>query len=138
MTKRLFEELCQSIREMGAIRRGELKPCRIRKRRVRRTLAAQGNRDMDDAEALPLVRVTWWDTVSVGAGWCSRAEADTLTPTLCTTIGMLLRETETHLLIARTTNGCGQVGGVQAIPRGCIKDWATARLAFGKTIRRPN
>lgn len=92
----------------------------------------------EPTEALPLVKVTWYDTVSIGAGWCSRADAETLTPTLCTTIGMLLKESKTHLLVARTTNGCGQVGGVQAIPKGCIKDWATAQLEFGKTLRRKN
>jgi hypothetical protein len=71
------------------------------------------------------VCVTWVDIVSDGGGWSTLSEALTYRPLTVETQGWIIQETEDFITVISTLSPAIEdeepaVGGIHAIPRGCI------------------
>ena len=71
---------------------------------------------------MKIVLVEWNDTYEMEAGWHSLDDAKKWTTYTCCSVGYLLEEKETHIVICADSGvkDNTEVGRVQAIPRSCI------------------
>jgi len=67
------------------------------------------------------VWIRWHDAAHVGAGEWLEALADTAVTVH--TVGILIRKTKTHLVVAHSADSSGNVTGVFSIPRSAVEDW---------------
>jgi hypothetical protein len=67
------------------------------------------------------VWVRWHDAAHVGAGeWLTDLSDTAVT---VHTVGILVRKTRQHLVIAHSCDSSGNVTGVFSIPRTAVEDW---------------
>lgn len=71
-----------------------------------------------------LVKVTWDDAESATERWASLAEVTKDEPTLCVSVGWLIKETDSkiHLAASLVLGESDQVSGHVAIPKPMIKE----------------
>lgn len=67
------------------------------------------------------VLVTWRDTTTRHSGWESVERAQTLIPSEVKTVGFVIRDTKTELLLVQSVADDDETMGVIAIPRGWVK-----------------
>ena len=66
------------------------------------------------------VAIIWSDAAHIGAGqWLETPLGDTSIE--ITTVGLLVRKTKTHLVIAHSLDEDGNVTGVFSIPRSAVR-----------------
>jgi hypothetical protein len=80
-----------------------------------------------------LVLVEWEDSFG-GSGWANASDAHAMMPADTKSIGWLIQESKTHLLLAphlgyggSTDGGYTQTCGAIAIPRSCVKRTRTLK-----------
>lgn len=66
-----------------------------------------------------LVEVVWDDAAGLKHGWTARHEKPD--PYIALSVGFLIADTETHIIIAQDTDGDGSHNGRTQIPRGMVK-----------------
>jgi hypothetical protein len=65
-----------------------------------------------------MIKVDWVDSCEYG-GWRNREDVADMKPAPCTTIGYLMKESKTHMVLASSTCGSSQCSHM-SIPKGCI------------------
>lgn len=96
--------------------------------------------------AFPLVLVEWEDSSQPTSRWYQIAEIVEGAPTVCRTVGFLMRDDARVKVIAHTVNGEGQANhttGIIRIPsRAVIRidhlQVVTARLPSARKLRAPS
>lgn len=68
----------------------------------------------------PLVVVHWNDAMGQ-AGWCTPEDLEDATPIPIITAGWLIHETKTHLTIAQSLAGDGDLLGYTIVPKPWVK-----------------
>ena len=66
-----------------------------------------------------LVEVVWEDCTALEDGWTNRDE--NIRPALVLSVGFLVQETKSHLIIAQDIDEDGYKNGRSQIPRGMVK-----------------
>jgi hypothetical protein len=67
------------------------------------------------------VLVEWVDSCSFGSHrWRDLEESGQLTPSKIQSVGWLLAEEKTHILLTGSLDDVGHASGCHTIPRGCI------------------
>ena len=69
---------------------------------------------------MQLVRVTWLDAYSLSSGWKSVEEARKLKPVEVKSVGYVLNDAGTHLVIASSLTDDGDCDGDLVIPAAWI------------------
>lgn len=70
-----------------------------------------------------LIRINWVDAISHDSGGWLCTESGQLTPSLCESVGWVIRETEDSIHIAAHFSEDGEaMSGDICIPRGCITE----------------
>lgn len=65
-----------------------------------------------------VIRVDWQDSCEY-AGWREKSDVAEMKPAPCTTIGYLISDCKTHLVLASSICGSSQCSHM-SIPKGCI------------------
>lgn len=79
-----------------------------------------------DPEKYRLVKITWQDSRHPFSGWQWVDEMKEIEPTICESVGWLVKEDEKVLILAASittdSDGDSQVSGVVDIPKRAIDD----------------
>lgn len=67
----------------------------------------------------PIVEVVWEDCTSLEDDWVKEDEG--IKPALVLSVGFLVQQTKTHIIIAQDTDEDGYKNGRSQIPRGMVK-----------------
>lgn len=89
---------------------------------------------------MKLVLVKWVDAVTMGHGWRSQDEIAKTQPTLCQSVGWVLKQTKQKLILVSTIEG-DDCDGDTTIPMGMVKEIVPlkreALLSTKKKRRKP-
>jgi hypothetical protein len=72
-----------------------------------------------------LCEVVWDDAAGLRLGWSAKHEQ--LVPQIALSVGFLIVDTPTHIIIAQDTDGEGSHNGRTQIPRGMVKKMKVLR-----------
>jgi len=65
--------------------------------------------------------ITWLDTKGYEGSWLSIEEAREYAPVLMETVGWIIRNEETYVVVVSSKDDEGLVGSLSAIPKGVIQ-----------------
>ena len=68
---------------------------------------------------LPLVRITWTDSASLGGHWADKTDVEDLKTEIIDSVGFVFKETDDSVTIVAHV-GEDQVGGTMCIPKIAI------------------
>lgn len=82
-----------------------------------------------------LVEVVWDDAAGLKHGWTAKHEKPE--PYIALSVGFLIVDTESHIIIAQDTDGDGSHNGRTQIPRGMVKRLKVLRKKDQQPHERP-